>query len=286
MATELRIAKEHVGIDGLPKSLPRPRKSTVSNKRGPKPVEVKFPEILKTILDAIKASAPRADARRRNQIIETGVSLEELKKIIEKTHPSLIGIDKRTIARLMLPPRKNTNSARSYKGSINARIQPRANDLRISGADSHYSMASTACIEVMCAYLGEDALNFSADEKAAFVVGPAGLVSRYHQNNNITEAGVIINRFDHDYKFAKYLIGMTGYLELNNPDVFETYFDALGRERIKAAVSGEVHTNLHSKLHAKADLLMNMDELRSRLEAAQEADELPSVVSVCVDGEF
>jgi hypothetical protein len=145
-------------------------------------------------------------------------------------------------------------------------------------------MASTAFIEEMCAFLGEDALNFSADEKAAFVVGPAGLVSRYHQNNNVTEAGVIINRFDHDYKFAKYLIGMTGYLELNNPDVYETYFDALGRERIKGAVSGEVHTKLHSKLHAKADLLWNMDELRSRLEAAQEADELPSVVSVCVDG--
>ena len=69
-----------------------------------------------------------------------GVTLNDIKKHLEDTVPGLkeVGISKKSILHLMMPPRKNTNAPKLYKSLASVRAPMKKNDLKSDHQDLHF----------------------------------------------------------------------------------------------------------------------------------------------------
>jgi hypothetical protein len=142
------------------------------------PIEVKVEGLVAAVVDIVNAHAPEASAKRRHEIVKTGISLGNLLKQVQKKIPGF-NTDKRTLARLMCPPNLGTKSATAYKQLVTAKITSMQNDLRVTKEDAHYSCAQVSLLKELIAWIGDaEATLVSCDEKAQLVIGEAGLVSR------------------------------------------------------------------------------------------------------------
>jgi hypothetical protein len=147
-------------------------------KRGRKPIDVKVEGLVAVVVDIVKANAPEASAKRRHEIINTGISLGNLLKAVRERIPAFTA-DKRTLARLMCPPNQGRKSSSAYKQLVNAKITSMQNDLKVTKEDAHYSCAQVSLLKELLAWIGgAEATLVSCDEKAQLVIGEAGLVSR------------------------------------------------------------------------------------------------------------
>jgi hypothetical protein len=160
------------------------------------------------------------------------------------------------------------------------------NDLRIVNDDAHYTCAQTSLFKEMMAWCGAECWVFSGDEKSHLVVGEAGVVSRYHQNQNITPMKLVVAKFDHDYKYSKYLISLSGFMELANPAEHQEYTCPFtSRQRVKTANIGESDLILRSVMFDKTDLhnaVTDFEILLTRL--TKQGRKMPPVIGLIVDG--
>ena len=256
------------------------------NPGGRIPLHITIGELVDAVTEVVKQHSPRPDLRRRHQIIESGVSLKTLKKEVIKQIPELKSIDCRTIARLMMPPKANTLSAKLYKRLIEAKITRAENDLRIVDSDAHYTCAQASILREMMAWLGSECRVFSADEKCNLVIGEAGLVSRYHQNANVTPDKLVVSKFDHDFKYSKFLVSVSGFMELDNPPVHQEYtcpFTA--RQRVRTASSGSSNLTLRGVLFDRPDLHSHVTDFEALLHKMRgEGRGVTPVIGLIVDG--
>ena len=110
-----------------------PRKTSAvikSSKPGRPSIVEKFPTIVETASEFIKAHGYAAHVRRREGVASTpGVSLSSIRQHLLDEVPGLKehGISVNTVARLMNPPRHKTIAAGRYQGLITARVPGKKN---------------------------------------------------------------------------------------------------------------------------------------------------------------
>jgi hypothetical protein len=273
-----------------PKKTKKQKKSTGGKKRGRPALTSEFPALIDAVRTIINRYAPEASDRRRNEVLRSGVPLGEIRDQLTAQFPDLRNIDKRTIARMMFPPRANAASAQRYKKEIQARVTVMQNNMRITNQDGHYSCAQMCLLKEISAWVGgKECLCLSADEKSKLVLGESGLVSRYHQNNKVTPITLKVNKFDHDYKYSQYTLCVSGFMELATPEEFQkendVYVDTKGRDRVTTACTGKSHLWLRSTFHDRPDVDSNCSDLRKVLNKKRRGESgLPPVVVVSVDG--
>jgi hypothetical protein len=262
------------------------KKQTPSDeeKRGRIPFHQKFPDLIKIITRIIDDEQPQAEYRRRVDVLRTGVSFATIRDRLAREIPELADIDVRTIARLMVAPNLGHLSEAQYKGLVNAKVQPSTNNRREFNEDGHFSAAGAKFIKEMSAFVGDECMEMSADEKANLIVGLSGVVSRYHRNRNITPLGVQIAKYDHDYLTTGYAIGMAGFLEVVHEDQHETYIDELGRLHVKGGTAGTCHLDLHALKYVKPDIQTHAAHLRRLLTEMKRTGRLRPVLVLTVDG--
>jgi hypothetical protein len=262
--------------------------TTKSNKnktaRGRKSIQDKVKGLVEAVVEIVNLHAPAASSKRRHEIVQTGISLGSILSLLKKQFPGL-AMDKRTLARLMCPPRRSNAASKAYKELVAARITAMRNDLRIEKDDGHYSCSQVSLLKELIAWIGDEATLVSCDEKAQFVVGEAGLVSRYHRNQNVTPDCVVVQKFDHDFKYSQYLIACSGMMELENGEPQATYIDEAGRQRLKTPCTGTSHLMLRSVKFGKPDLHSNIEvDMRNLMQTKKESGTLRPVWAAIVDG--
>ena len=257
-----------------------------SIKRGRSPIHITYPKLVEVVVDVIMQNQPRSHERRRVDIFYTGVSLANIKKRVASEIPELADIDKRTIARLMVPPRHGVRSAASYKGIIRSKVTATTNDRRKLSRpeDVHFSHAVASFFQQMGAYLGDECLQLSGDEKTPLTLGHAGLVSRRIKNKHITPTHVVVNNYDHDYQTSEYLLALSGFIELVSPAEYEVVLDDKNRDSVKKGTAGVAHLFMRALMYDKPDLYCNVGDLRTILESKKSFGELRPVLSIITDG--
>ena len=275
------ISKENLQVDGKYKKKRQPKEPS---RLGPVPCEVKVPALLEYVRTIILQHAPVAHATRYHEVYKTGVSLVFLMQQVRENFAALKFIDKSTIARLLVPPRANTKSATMYKSLIPARVTRAVNNRRMGKEDMHFSRATVSIFQELAAYLGLACVMISCDEKASLVIGPAGVVSRYTRNKNVTPLDVLIDHYDHDFKVNGYLMSMTGILYVINSGDPSTTCDKYGRERVEKPRGGQLSLKLRSTKYGKPDIQTNAQDLYELLVEKKDANQLPPVVMLMTDG--
>ena len=262
------------------------RSKTKSNPqtRGRPPFHATVPGLIKTVTDIVLRNQPSANNRRRDEILRTGVSLSVIRDLVANEHPELIDINVSTIARLLIAPHAHRNSAKAYKGLVQARVQPSTNNERKDNIDAHYSMANAKLAKELIAFIGDEGMEASGDTKASLIVGLHGVVSRYHKNSYVTPEGVLIDKYDHDYLTTGYAISMSGYMEVDHPDNPVYYDDEHGRKHVETGSAGKSTLWLRSTKYGKPDVDTQVKDLMQLLEEKLAAGTLPGVVHVTVDG--
>jgi hypothetical protein len=120
-------------------------------------------------------------------------------------------------------------------------------------------------------------------------------IHRYHKNHNVTPTTVIVRKFDHDFKYAGYLISCSGLMELTIDEVpghpsedipsNATYTDTTDRQRMKTSCTGDSHLVLRPTKFGKPDVHSNIAvDLHDLLEAKLKAGTLKAVIAALVDG--
>ena len=275
------ISREGYDADGKYK---RKRKHHEPLKMGPVPCELKVPELIEYVRGIIMQHAPVAHPSRCHEVFKSGVSLDFLMKEVRKKFDALNMIDKSTIARLLVPPRSNTTSAKMYKSLIPARVTRAVNNRRLGKEDAHFAMAVVSLFQELAAYLGMECIICSCDEKTSLVIGPAGVVSRYTRNMHVTPLDVLVDHYDHDYKINGYLLSMTGILWLFQDGVPKFTIDKYGRQRVVKARGGQLSLKLRSTKYGKPDIETNANDFREFLEEKKAAKQLPPIVMLTTDG--
>lgn len=285
--TQIKEVSPKAGLIALQSK--RKRKQNLLNKhlkRGRIPTHITYPKLVEVVVDVIKQHQPRAHDRRRVDIIYTGVSLAEIKRKVAEQIPELANIDKRTIARLMVPPRHGVRAAAKYKSIINSKVTTATNDRRKLSRpeDVHFSHAVASFFQQMGAYLGHECLQLSGDEKTPLTLGHVGLVSRRIKNRHVTPTAVVVNHYDHDYQTSEYLLALSGFIELVSPDEYETRADTKGRDSVVKGTAGPAHLFMRPLMYDKPDLYSNVGDLRAILEAKESSGKLRPVLSIITDG--
>jgi hypothetical protein len=120
-------------------------------------------------------------------------------------------------------------------------------------------------------------------------------IHRYHKNQNITPTCVIVRKFDHDFKYAMYLIACSGLMELTIDEVpanpsedipsTATYTDTTDRQRMKTSCTGESHLTLRPAKFGKPDVHSNIAvDMSDLLNEKLKKGTLRPVFAAVVDG--
>lgn len=210
-------AEEVVQIDQKKKSV------------GREPFEKKFPEVLNMITRILLSNGAAAQERRRDDSITSfGTHLGSLVEHLLREVPGLRlkypNLSKKSIAYLMLPPRKGTIAAKRYKGLIKARPFRIENDKRLINDNSHRCFAGVNLNEELFVLFGGDLLD--CDNMNKVKMNGTTAVSRYHQPRSFFVDGDVPQLEDHDFpQGADYSATISGYVRLLHSDLARQYVD-------------------------------------------------------------
>ena len=118
-----------------------------TNKKGRKPLYMKFPSLVQSATDFIKSHSFEAHNRRRETTgTGTGVALKDLQQHLLQNVPGLKehGISRDTIHHLMIPPRKSNRQSIRYAGVIDAKISRKRNNYRENNVNQHFLFSRVA----------------------------------------------------------------------------------------------------------------------------------------------
>ena len=183
---------------------------------------IQYPIFCQNVLVAeatlfIRSHSFSAQSRRRTGTATSlGVTLQQLRDHLLKTVPGLAsaGISRSTVHRLMLPPRKGTTAAKSYKGLIQARVPAKQNTATAKEhAHLHYTQAQVQYVNEIFQFFG--CTRISADDKNKVNVGTPA-VSRYHQISAFFMVDDAPNQLDHDFPYANSKLIPSGYLVMQS----------------------------------------------------------------------
>ena len=115
----------------------------------------------------------------------------------------------------MKPPRRDTTSARRYKGFISARVPGKKNCYREPNIDQHYLFARVAYRRELASMFLEECAVFSCDNMNKIKVGSLA-VSRYHQIERLYDTSDVPNYPNHDFPVPGYHLIPAGYMRLTS----------------------------------------------------------------------
>jgi hypothetical protein len=245
-------------VDDYELILPSPRDDTLklpsqsteeTKKRGRIPVTTKFPTLVNQVDQIITSNGAAAQERRRTETksrfgvcfvseflrltLQTSLTYlkDELLRSVDGLQQSYPNFSTNTVARLMSPPKKSSNSARLYHEYVKARPGRCENDkhiytefvcfnfnLAILIMQSHKASATVKmALEAFVAF-NEEGECWSNDNMNKIHANGTTAVSRYHQPRGFFKTDDMPKHEDHDFPRKGYNITVSGYkhLQLNN----------------------------------------------------------------------
>lgn len=176
----------------------------------------RFPRLVPTAIEFMSGCGVGAADRRRTDIVTvTGTSCDELRTYLLEHVPGLkeYGISDRTIAHLMVPPRKNALSAARYFAVINGRVPHKRNNRSEYQEDSHYCHAVVKLALELHALFAHESAMFSSDDMNTMRCGTQAVSRRFHINRYYL-FGNEPNYLDHDFPTNRYHIKCSGIMRL------------------------------------------------------------------------
>lgn len=195
-----------------------PATSQKKKRAGRNRIADKFPTVVEVALKFIQEHSFSAHVKRRQDTASCGVSLGQIRHHLLDSIPGLKehGMSKRSVHRLMEPPRKGTRAAAGYYSLINARVPKKQNNLVKEHSDIHYCRAAVKLFAEMFEEFSNETILLSADDMNKLNVGTLA-VSRYHQIEKFFMKDDSPDYLDHDFPEGNAKLNPSGYMILQHP---------------------------------------------------------------------
>ena len=113
------------------------------NKRGPKKLHEKYPEIASVLKRFLATSGVHAE-KNRTQYGYIGVKLKAIRKHLLEQIPHLLttGFSPQAVRHLLVPPNKGNRNAVHYHSVVNAKVPRKQNTIMGGDPDSRWARAN------------------------------------------------------------------------------------------------------------------------------------------------
>ena len=170
-----------------------------------------YPQIIHLVKSYIESHGYAAHTKRHTETGSCGVTAPQIQSYLESQIEGL-KISLSTCRRLLMPPRKSTNSAKYYKGLVEARRPAKSNQQPSKvHKDLHFTRTQVNYVNELMYYYGGETLQYSVDNKNKVNVGTLA-VSRYHHIGSFFPILDKPDYPDHDFPLENFKIVPSGKL--------------------------------------------------------------------------
>ncbi|KAJ8035130.1 Kielin/chordin-like protein [Holothuria leucospilota] len=209
---------------------PRAKSREARKNAGRKPLTEKFSKLIPCVKNLVEQNEFAAHARRRDDSgLSCGTTIPQIREHVLREVNGLQSISCSTLRHLFLPKQASHVNAARYKGHVNAKVAPKANDVRKDHQSKHFYAARVKYRAEFMSQFWKHSTICSADTMNKLPIGTLA-VSRYHQLRAIFPVEDKPNFPDHDLPIGHgYKITPVGYLLLESKNPKEMMRDDSGR---------------------------------------------------------
>lgn len=116
---------------------------------GPVPLYKQHPELLTAVMAFVRQNGGQAEARRRTETVQAGVSAPQIREHIKQQ----LGLELclSTVRRMFAAPHKAAKAAARYHNALDVKVPHKSNEGRAGGEDGHFSSAQCILLQELFA---------------------------------------------------------------------------------------------------------------------------------------